>query len=81
MAKQSGAQKKTVERIMHEYKHGELKKGRGGKVKSRKQAIAIGLKEAGASKYASKAENKRNLRHTKQKERKGQTAMQQKEKR
>jgi hypothetical protein len=34
---------------MHEYKHGELKSGKGGKggiVKSRKQAIAIALSEA-----------------------------------
>jgi len=31
---------------MHEYKHGKLKSGRGGKVKSRKQAVAIGLSEA-----------------------------------
>ncbi len=32
---------------MHEYKEGELKMGRSGKkVKSRKQAIAIGLSEA-----------------------------------
>jgi hypothetical protein len=32
---------------MHEMKHGELKSGRSGKkVKSRKQAIAIGLSEA-----------------------------------
>ena len=34
---------------MHEFKHGELKRGRGGKggkVKSREQAIAIGLSEA-----------------------------------
>jgi len=38
-----------VEKVMHEYKHGELKSGKGGKggkVKSRKQAIAIGLSEA-----------------------------------
>jgi hypothetical protein len=34
---------------MHEYKRGELKSGRSGKtVKSRKQAIAIGLSEARA---------------------------------
>lgn len=48
MARQSSGQKKTVKRVMHEYKHGELKAGRGrrGKVKSRKQAIAIGLSEA-----------------------------------
>ncbi len=32
---------------MHEYEHGKLKMGRSGKtVKSRKQAIAIGLSEA-----------------------------------
>jgi hypothetical protein len=36
---------------MHEFKRGELKSGRGakdGKVKTRRQAIAIALKEAGA---------------------------------
>lgn len=40
---------KSVERAMHKEKHGTLKRGkggRGGKVKSRKQAIAIGLSEA-----------------------------------
>jgi hypothetical protein len=40
---------KSVEREMREYKRGTLKSGRGGKggtVKSRKQAIAIGLSEA-----------------------------------
>lgn len=38
-----------VEKVMHEFKHGQLKSGKGGKagkVKSRKQAIAIGLSEA-----------------------------------
>ena len=36
-----------VERAMHEMKRGELRSGRSGKkVKSRKQAIAIGLSEA-----------------------------------
>ncbi len=42
------AQKK-VARAMRKYKHGTLrrsKKGHGGKVTSRKQAIAIGLSEA-----------------------------------
>jgi hypothetical protein len=38
---------KKVEKAMHEMKRGELKSGRSGKrVKSRKQAIAIGLSEA-----------------------------------
>lgn len=36
-----------VKRAMHERKHGTLRSGRSGKkVKSRKQAIAIGLSEA-----------------------------------
>jgi hypothetical protein len=36
-----------MQKVMHEYKHGALKSGRSGKkVKSRKQAIAIGLSEA-----------------------------------
>ena len=49
MAKSSPKQRKTAGRVMHEFKHGELKSGKsgkGGKVKSRKQAIAIGLSEA-----------------------------------
>jgi len=40
---------KDVERAMHRKKKGILKRGKGGKggkVKSRKQAIAIGLSEA-----------------------------------
>ena len=40
---------KDVEREMKSYKRGTLRSGRGGKggkVKSRKQAIAIGLSEA-----------------------------------
>jgi len=68
MPKQSPQQKKTVERVMHEYKHGELKRAQGGKVKNPKQAIAIALHEAGASKDESPAANKRNLRRTKEKE-------------
>jgi hypothetical protein len=37
---------KAVKRAMHRKKKGKLKRGKGGKVKSRKQAIAIGLSEA-----------------------------------
>lgn len=71
---QSSRQKKTVKRVMHEYKHGELKTARGArKVKNRKQAIAIALSEAGASKYDSPTERKRNLSRTKSKERRGET--------
>ncbi|MES2780840.1 MAG: DUF6496 domain-containing protein [Bacteroidota bacterium] len=35
-----------VEKVMHEFKHGELKSGSGQKVTSKKQAVAIGLSEA-----------------------------------
>ena len=47
--KYSPSASKDVEREMHKFKRGQLKSGRGGKggtVKSRKQAIAIGLNEA-----------------------------------
>jgi len=38
---------RKVKRAMHEMKRGKLRSGRSGrKVKSRKQAIAIGLSEA-----------------------------------
>lgn len=38
---------KKVEKVMHEFKEGDLKSGRSNKkVTSRKQAIAIGLSEA-----------------------------------
>jgi Family of unknown function (DUF6496) len=43
----SRAASKDVERAMHKRKRGTLKSGRSGRrVKSRKQAIAIGLSEA-----------------------------------
>lgn len=46
MAKYGKTAQKKVKRAMHERKHGTLRSGSGGKVKSRKQAIAIGLSEA-----------------------------------
>jgi Family of unknown function (DUF6496) len=47
MPKYSNGASKKVERAMHEKKEGTLKSGKSGKkVKSRKQAIAIGLSEA-----------------------------------
>ena len=82
MAKESPSQRKSVGRVMHEFKHGELKSGRGGragKVKNPRQAIAIALHEAGASKYASANENRRSLARTKQKEARGKTAQQEAE--
>ena len=61
---QSKAQKETMGRVMHEFKHAELETGRGRKVRNPRQAIAIGLREAGASKYESKEKNRENLRRT-----------------
>ena len=47
MAKYGKKSQKKVKRAMHKRKRGTLKSGRSGKtVKSRKQAIAIGLSEA-----------------------------------
>jgi hypothetical protein len=49
MAKYSKGSRDKVEKVMHEFKEGTLKSGKngkGGKVKSKKQAIAIGLSEA-----------------------------------
>jgi hypothetical protein len=38
--------KRKVAKVMPEQKHGNLRSGSGKKVKSRKQAVAIGLNEA-----------------------------------
>ena len=47
MAKYGNEASEKVEKAMHERKKGTLKSGRSGKkVKSRKQAIAIGLSQA-----------------------------------
>jgi hypothetical protein len=47
MAKYGKKAQQKVKRAMHERKRGTLKSGRSGKrVKSRKQAIAIGLSQA-----------------------------------
>jgi hypothetical protein len=48
MARKYGeAAQKSVEKAMHKMKRGQLKSGRSGKtVKSKEQAVAIGLSEA-----------------------------------
>jgi hypothetical protein len=49
---QTPAQKKKIEKVMHEFKMGTLKSSSGDKVTDKKQAIAIALSEAGLSKKA-----------------------------
>ena len=80
--KPTTSQRRIESRVMHEFKHGELKSGpagKGGKVKSRKQAIAIALSEAGESKYQTKTRNRRARASTARKEAAGRTAQQEKE--
>ncbi|MBB3911760.1 hypothetical protein GGQ81_002394 [Sphingomonas desiccabilis] len=60
-----------MERVLHEFKEGDLESGSGRKVKNRKQAVAIALSEAGASNQQSPSENKRRLAQIKRRERGG----------
>ena len=49
MSKYSKKAEEKIGKVMHEFQEGTLKSGKngsGGKVKSRKQAIAIGISEA-----------------------------------
>jgi hypothetical protein len=46
MARYGRAAGKSVKSAMHRKKKGTLRSGKGGRVKSREQAIAIGLSEA-----------------------------------
>ena len=55
MAKPTPRQREIEGRVMHEFKHGELRSGRGGKVKSRRQAIAIAMSESGQSRNRRKS--------------------------
>ena len=48
MAKEGDKASRKVGKVMHEFKEGQLESGSGKPVKSRKQAIAIGLSEARA---------------------------------
>ncbi len=46
MARYAKRSQQTVRSAMQRYKRGELRSGKKGKAKSRRQAIAIGLSEA-----------------------------------
>ena len=60
-AKKKTAAQKKVSKVMREYGKGELHSGskKGPVVKSRKQAIAIAMSEAGMTKPAKKSTKKR----------------------
>ena len=67
--KQSPKQREIVARVMREFKHGDLASSSGQNVENPRQAIAIALHEAGASREETPAGNKRNLARTVAKER------------
>lgn len=71
--KQTEEQKEIVGRVMHEFKHGELRSGAGGKVRNPRQAIAIALHESGSSNQETPAQNRRALKRTEARERRGET--------
>lgn len=82
MPKSTPSQRRTAGRVMHEFAHGELKSGpggKGGKVRSRKQAIAIALSESGASRFKSERKNRKSYARSRAKEAAGRTAQQEKE--
>jgi hypothetical protein len=59
MPKATKKQQKKIGKVMEEYKAGKLKSGKPGpgkgpKVKSRKQAVTIALREAGVKKKGGK---------------------------
>jgi hypothetical protein len=68
MARYGKKASEKVEKAMHERKRGKLKSGRSGKkVKSRKQAIAIGLSQArraGGKVPSKKSSSKRSSKKT-----------------
>lgn len=52
--KATAKQQRKVSKVMREYKAGGLKSSSGSKVKSKKQAVAIALSEAGLSRKKAK---------------------------
>jgi uncharacterized protein DUF6496 len=46
MAKKKSRGRRKVKKVMGEYKRGSLRSSSGGKVRKRKQAVAIALSEA-----------------------------------
>jgi hypothetical protein len=68
MVKSTACQRRIEGRVMHEFKHGELRSGKADKVTNHEQAIAIALNEAGAAKYNTRPENHHNRAKNAQKD-------------
>ena len=64
MARPAAPQKEVIDRVMHEFKEGELRGSDGRPVRNPKQAIAIALSESGSSNRMSPERNQHNLQHT-----------------
>ncbi len=61
MTKYGSKAKKKISKVMNEYDEGTLKSSSGQKVTNRKQAIAIGISEAGINRrYPARNEPSRN---------------------
>jgi len=58
--KYSDKAQEKVEKVMHEFKEGKLKSSSGDQVKSRKQAVAIGISEAREEGLKAPSKNKKN---------------------
>lgn len=58
------AQKEVIDRVMHEFKEGDLHMNGGAVVTNPRQAIAMALHESGSSNQATPAQNRRALRRT-----------------
>lgn len=69
MAPKAKKKRGKIEKVMHEYKEGDLHSGskKGPKVKSRKQAVAIALSEARKSGEKVKPAKKKAVRKKKSK--------------
>ncbi len=68
-ARQNDKQKRIVGRVMHKFKQGELEQAQGGPVRNPRQAIAIGLREAGVSNRVPPDKNRKALQRTEAAER------------
>ena len=63
-SKTTAPQKEVIDRVMHEFKEGDLRSSDGHPVTNPRQAIAIALSESGSSNRVSPERNQHALQHT-----------------